>query len=84
MDWQEVKTKPKRKAKGPAKQESEGGFSNSNASSGVQKTVSKQAQFIADYDDAGNSDEEIKFESVSHDCAIAVANARTHKEMSQA
>ena len=42
------------------------------------------ASNVADYDFLGDSDEEIKFETVSHTCAMSVKNARTAAEMTQA
>jgi putative transcription factor len=46
--------------------------------------VSKGASAVADADYLRDSDEEIKFETVSHECAIAVQNARLAKQWTQA
>lgn len=56
----------------------------------VQKTgagkssVSNQASTIAEYDYLREGDEEIKFETISHECAAAVQAARLVKDLSQA
>jgi putative transcription factor len=46
--------------------------------------VSKGASAVADADYLRDSDEEIKFEKVSHECAQGVQAARLAKEMTQA
>ncbi len=93
MEWNEVKAKPKRKTKKPQTDDGNyGGFSGGGfkagpvqqTSSGPAKVATKQAQVIADYDPLGDEDEEIKYETVTHECAVAVSNARMKKEMSQA
>ena len=63
-----------------------GAIRQSNASAAAaQQEVNNHASAVADYDfgvDEGN--EEIKFESVSHTCAMSVKNARMAAEMTQA
>ena len=86
MEWNEVKTKPKRKAKPQQDQEVIGGMTNKgtlkagpvNQGFQVTSNATKSASAIANYDplEREGSDEEIKFEKVSHDCAVAIANAR--------
>ncbi len=97
MDWNEVKSKPKRQNK-PKQQDDEGFYGGSQGgslragpvkqfggASGAGKTaVNKQASAIADYDFIRDENEEIKFETISHECAQAIQAARLAKEMSQA
>lgn len=52
---------------------------------GSGKTASnKQASAIADQDFLRDEDEEIKYETISHECAMGVQSARLGKELSQA
>ena len=85
MEWTEVKPKQKRKAKPKTESESAGGFQPIQQSYGKPKggTIN-QASAIADFDPIRNegSDEEIKYETYSHECSVAVANARNTKEYS--
>ena len=98
MDWNEVKAKPKRKAKKP--QQEDDGFYGAAASGGGLKAgpvggsystggaskpaANKQATNIADYDFIRDENEEIKYETVTHDCAAAVQAARLKKDWTQA
>ena len=93
MEWNEVKAKPKRKTKPKTNTQDQGfhGASSGNygAPSYDEPVVNKNkgaAQAIADYDPlaGAGSDEEQKLEVVSHECAVAVANARHAKQWSQA
>ncbi len=94
MDWNEVKAKPKKAKKKQPVDDEEGHYGGSTGnkltagpirqyyeSSGPSSkaTVNKQASAIADYDMMGDENEEIKYETVTHDCAIAVQNARVKK-----
>ena len=45
--------------------------------------LNNQASAIADYDFGIDDDEEVKFETVSHQCAQAVSAARTKANMTQ-
>ena len=94
MEWNEVKAKPK-KAHKPKRDEDEeghwGGVSGGHLRAGAvaatgsgKHAVSNAASSIADADYLRDSDEEIKYETVSHECALAVQNARLAKEWSQA
>ena len=95
MDWNEVKAKPK-KAKKPKQNQDEyqqyggtssGGGLRAGPVKGVGQSkpaVNKQAQNIADFDYLRDEDEEIKYETISHDCGAAVQRARLAKEMTQA
>ena len=93
MDWNEVKSKPKRATKPKRNEDDEGhwgGASHGHLMAGaVQKTgmgkasISNQASNIADYDYLRDGDEEIKYETISHDCAAAVQAARMAKDISQ-
>ncbi|TNV76017.1 hypothetical protein FGO68_gene11557 [Halteria grandinella] len=47
-------------------------------------SVSKGASAVADADYLRDEDEEIKFETVNHDCSLAVQNARLAKDWTQA
>ena len=46
--------------------------------------IHNQASAVADYDYDYGEDEEIKFEKVSHTCAMSVKSARMEAEMTQA
>ena len=97
MEWNEVKAKPK-KARKPKQDGDEGafygGYSGNKLHSGPVKqafggptkaAVNNQASAIADFDPLARDDgnEEIKYETVSLDCARAVQEARLKKEMTQ-
>ena len=97
MDWNEVKEKPKKKKKptGTGGDNIYGGVisggmrantTTTGGTGGGKFTSSNAASAIANYDPSANidSDEEIKYEQVSHDCAVAVANARMAKKLTQA
>ncbi len=98
MDWNEVKAKPKKQRK--AKQEDEdqyhfgGGFGTGGTLKagavkshftigGPKHTAVHSASAVADADYL-RDDEEIKYETVSHEVALAVQNARLAKDWSQA
>ena len=96
MEWTEVKAKPKKK-KAPKDDDDDSGYyggatGNALKSGPVKQTgggvakpaANKQASAIADYDFIKDENEEIKYETVNHDCAIAVQNARMAKELTQA
>lgn len=93
MEWNEVKAKPKRQGK-PRHDDEEGHWGGKQhghlvagavAAHGHGKTaVSHHAAAIADQDFLKDENEEIKFETVSHDCAAAVQAARLVKDLSQA
>ena len=96
MDWNEVKTKPKRKA-APKQHEDDGYYGGASGNSlkagpvrqtatggAPKQAVNKQASAIADYDFMGDEDEEIKIETITHDCSLAVKAARIKKELTQA
>ena len=58
---------------------------NNVSAAAAQQEVNNHASAVADYDfgvDEGN--EEIKFETISHTCAMSVKNARMAAEMTQA
>ena len=88
MEWNEVKAKPKRKAK--KTQEEDEGFQGTFAAqqiahhkAGQGFEVNHQASAIANFDPVGDGDEEIKYETVSHECAQAVQAARLAKKLTQ-
>ena len=97
MEWTEVKQKPKKQKK--PKQSDDDGFYGGAQGGGLKAGPVKQtfggpqkaaashgASAVADFDPLGNegSDEEIKYEKISLDCARAVQKARLEKEWSQA
>ena len=97
MEWTEVKAKPKKQKK--PKQNDEGGYYGGasgntlhagpikQAFGGPQKApASKSASAVADFDPLArdDSDEEIKYEKISLECARAIQKARLEKEWSQA
>ncbi len=53
-------------------------------SSSSKRPAEHHASVVADADYLRDENEEIKFETVSHECAIAVQNARMAKDWSQA
>ena len=95
MEWTEVKAKPKKQRK-PKHDEDEGFYGGSShgvlkagpvkqsfGGPGAQKAaVSHSASAVADFDPLArdNSDEEIKYEKISLDCAKAIQKARLDKE----
>ena len=93
MDWQEVKPKQKKKRKPQAQEETNvyGGISHGHLKSGPvyhapqnpSSNVTKSASAVADFDPlkGHDEDEEIKYETISHECAVAVANARAAKKL---
>ena len=96
MDWNEVKAKPKRvkKHKDAEDEGFYGGGQGNKLNAGPVKgggtsgvhhgAANKQASAIADYDFIKDENEEIKFETISHECAAAIQAARLAKELSQA
>jgi hypothetical protein len=86
MDWNEVKAKPKKQKK--PKQEDDdyyhyggvgtggslkaGAVKNVVTIGGPKNSGIHSASAVADADYLRDDDEEIKYETVSHDCAIAV------------
>ena len=95
MEWNEVKSKPKKQKKATNNDNDGfyGGMQGNHLRAGPVKqaphvshgTVNKQASAIADYDYLRDDDgEEIKYEKVSMDCAKAIQKARLEKEMTQA
>lgn len=94
MDWNEVKPKIKRKTKPKTDNDEQdhwggivGGHFRAGAIASVgsgKHAVSHHASAVADADYLRDEDEEIKYETVSHECAIAVQTARLSKEMTQA
>lgn len=98
-DWNEVKAKPKKHRKPKQEDEEQyhygGGFGAGGmlkagavkkefTIGGPKREVQHSASAVADADYLRDEDEEIKYEKVSHDCAIAVQNARLAKDWSQA
>lgn len=94
MEWNEVKSKPKRVVKKKTDEDQEGHWggvygghfrAGAVAAVGSGKTaVSHHASAVADQDFLRDENEEIKYETVSHECAIAIQSARLQKEMTQA
>jgi DNA-binding XRE family transcriptional regulator len=98
-DWNEVKAKPKKHRK-PKQEDDDaysygGGFGqggmlkagavkNVLTLGGPKHVAQHSASVVADADYLRDEDEEIKYEIVSHECAIAVQNARLAKDWSQA
>lgn len=94
MEWNEVKAKPKRQSKPKRNDDDDyyGGQSGGHLKAGPVNTyggssktpAQKHASVVADADYLRDDDEEIKFETVSHECAVSVQNARLAKNMTQA
>ena len=90
MDWTQVKVQA-RPFKTPKKHENDlfkptkvVNTTNKNMGIGaVRPATNKQASAIAQFDPLRDSDEEIKYELVSHDCAEAIQKARMSKEWTQ-
>ena len=57
---------------------------NMSAQAAQRQEVNNHASAVADYDFGVDEDEEIKFETISHTCAMSVKNARMATEMTQA
>ena len=94
MDWTDVKSKPKRKAPKKANDEDEGHYGGSyhghlvagaiHTKGSGKVSSGNQASAIADQDYLRDSDEEVKLETISHECALAVQTGRLAKDWSQA
>ena len=94
MDWNEVKSKPKKTHKPRQEEDDEGhygGVSGGHLRAGAiqskgtgKASVSNAASTIADQDYLRDEDEEIKYELVAHQVSLAVQTARLAKEWSQA
>ena len=93
MEWNVVKPKPKRKAKKHHDEddfEQFGGQHHGHLTAGPVKgaqhhvdPINNQASAIAQSDDVLDENEEVKIELVTHECAIAVQEARVAKKMTQ-
>ena len=88
MEWNEVKAKPKRKVNKKQDEDSlaTGSYQPTFAAQQMQHhaALNNQASAIANYDYGVNDeDEEIKYETVSHECAQAVQAARIAKKLTQ-
>ena len=59
-------------------------FTNSTGVGAVKPATNKQASAIASFDPIRDSDEEIKYELVSHECSESIQKARLAKEWTQA
>lgn len=87
MDWNEVKAKPKKQKKAKYEDEDQyhygggmgaggtlkaGAVRNVVTIGGPRRDVQHSASAVADADYLRDEDEEIKYEKVNHDCALAV------------
>ncbi len=98
MEWTEVTAPKKKQSKKPKNEDDDsyhyGGYQGGHLKAGAvmgnsmssknKKPAEHHASVVADADYLRDENEEIKFEQVSHECAIAVQNARLAKDWSQA
>lgn len=99
MEWTEVTAPKKKQSKKPKNQDDDsyhyGGYQGGHLKAGAvqgnaissgkgSKPAEHHASIVADADYLRDENEEIKYETYSHECAIAVQNARMAKDWSQA